>query len=519
MMDDYEVWEPTIIGNYLYCITGEDREVLAILDISSPGQPKLVKEVEGAFYDVVCVTSNSQYICCLTDNGGISLIDISDPLNADCVGSFYDEYEISQIVLSKDSKYLYGRRTGSSEFYVLSLDPSNPNPVQLIGDYYYVAMGDIDSMFLGPTGRYLYIGTFYGLFVVDISKPDAPDTVRKIGLVGDPFDFLYTSNSRLYANAGHNDIMTFDVTDPPNTKWINTIRGIYRPYTISFDNNYTYIGDEWGVAAVNITDLESAYVTSQVFINADWSNGAIEEGNSIIAFSNGKQGNMSKALSVVAPGWPKYESDLHPGNETDGVIVDNYAYLMFGAGFSVYDISNPKSCQHLGVSYTQNSFNHIRYKDGYILSDGNTFYTIDVHDVTQPKIVSSINADDENEYQTWFDDIAVAGNYAYLIREAQDVLDRTLDIFDISSVASPHMVGSMDLGSEGITISYVAGITFMPEKPTGSALSIFTIRLPPQFRRLLKRIANRARCRESICMAPAMRAWRFGNCGRAAFFI
>jgi hypothetical protein len=140
----------------------------------------------------------------------------------------------------------------------------------------------------------------------------------------------------------------------------------------------------------------------------------------------------------------------------DVAVSGNYAYVAGGyPGLQVIGVSDPANPQRIGgygssgkstgVAVSGN-YAYVTLTTGYSCGDNGACYpsasqldVIDISDFSNPRSVGSY------EPTEWARQVAVSGNYAYLI------FDRSLEVIDVSDPGNPQRVGGYDVS--GFSIS------------------------------------------------------------------
>lgn len=136
----------------------------------------------------------------------------------------------------------------------------------------------------------------------------------------------------------------------------------------------------------------------------------------------------------------------------EGVYIDgNYLYTAGGVGgFQIYDISdpaNPAWFNWVDIEYSSN----IVVDNGYAYVMGPTsIYIIDIDPLESAYVVSTISS------LNWADGIAVSEGYVYITRHI-----KFLDIYDVSSPASPQLVKSLDMPNYTVDVVVSADYAYV----------------------------------------------------------
>jgi hypothetical protein len=147
----------------------------------------------------------------------------------------------------------------------------------------------------------------------------------------------------------------------------------------------------------------------------------------------------------------------HLGGRSEAVFAEgDYAYINFGPGFAVVDVSNPAQPIRAGYTMLPGLIKQIQVVEGYayVITQPGGFFIVDISAPTSPQTVGSYKPSD------LFNGVAVAGNYAYIAAEPQwDGNQQTgggLHLVDISSPAAPRAIGLYASGSAVTDVAVLA---------------------------------------------------------------
>ncbi len=149
-----------------------------------------------------------------------------------------------------------------------------------------------------------------------------------------------------------------------------------------------------------------------------------------------------KIYDISTPTNPTLIGSYNSTNELIGFkVVGNYIYFVEGQVFKILDISNPVAPTLKGsINISTNSFSSFldvsgNYAYVYVAFATNSFTIIDISDKNSPTKVTDYNVGNGGHSG------AVSGNYAYLS------VDKDLKIFDISTPATPSLVGQIQVSA------------------------------------------------------------------------
>jgi len=185
-----------IAGNYAYL--SDPNGGLRILDISDPTSPSLVGQVTGLgqVYDVA-ISGNYAYLA--SRARGLDIVDISNPAAPFPAGN-YDVEQVDVTGVDVQGNYVYICGEDNYYHYFLKiLNISNPTSPSLVGNFRDLP----DHWDLDVEGNYAYITAWeFGLQIVNISNPSAPTLAGGYDTPGDAWDITIHDNHAYIADGG-----------------------------------------------------------------------------------------------------------------------------------------------------------------------------------------------------------------------------------------------------------------------------------------------------------------------------
>jgi hypothetical protein len=250
-----------IIGNYAYIADYDGG--LRIINISNPSSPSEV----GYFYDNrtmvdVCIQGNYAYVAS-SSYQGLKIIDISNPSSPYQVGYLESPWDDSYgIAISDTLVYQNFRDRG---FCVINVStPSNPVEIGRLS-----ISGDQGRLI--KEGNFVYTVCEVGNKIINISDPTNP---TEIGEFGDPFHYsnfinVAKSGNYIYTFEGV-DMWIYDVSNPQNPIQINEYflgygnsgYGIDIIDTVAYVSYFNSPENHGGILAVKISDPSTPYIVA-----------------------------------------------------------------------------------------------------------------------------------------------------------------------------------------------------------------------------------------------------------------
>ena len=180
-------------------------------------------------------------------NGGLTIIDISNPSNPIYVGSVKSS---SYLWFPSDvqvvGKYAYVTAFRSNSLTII--DVSNPSNPVIVG--WYKNSTNLDgARYLKIVGKYAYVtASAMGLSIIDISNPANPTFIKRYSTGIIVTAGVYVSSNYAYVTSSDQDkLVKINISDPLNPFWV----GEYQ--------SSTYLDGAWGVYVSG----NYAYVTAQ----------------------------------------------------------------------------------------------------------------------------------------------------------------------------------------------------------------------------------------------------------------
>jgi len=252
-----------IVGNYAYVADYDGG--LRIIDISNPTSPNEVGYYDDndRTYDVY-VSGNYAYIA--NYDYGLRIINISNPSSPYQVGYLTSPWEWSYGLTMVDSIVYQGFRGWG--FSIISVsDPSNPQEIGRYGSSGWWGK-------LIKFGNYVYIISQAGGYIFDISDPTDPLFVKcfdsYLGFQDDDHLVHIAKESNYLFTYDFNELKIFNVSDLENPVLINEYNIGYanRGYGIAVKDSFAYVtfyndsDDKGGILEINVSNLTAPYATS-----------------------------------------------------------------------------------------------------------------------------------------------------------------------------------------------------------------------------------------------------------------
>ncbi len=422
-----------------YAYVGEGPQ-LTILDLSAPATPSVVGKTTPMPDNILDIVVNGDYAYVADSEGGLRIVDVSDPTQPHEVGTY-----------GTSGVYANGVAVSNSTAYVTSgsglqvVDVSDPAHPAEVGAYYISGRGYTNDVVV--SGGTAYVADRWGgLRVMDVSDSANPSEISSYDMSGHAQD-VFISGSTAYV-ATTEGLRVMDVSDSANPSevgaydtpiWIST-EGVYvsgsTAYIVGSTNVPNYDGWLWVVDVSNPTNLSeiSAYDTSGGSMG-------VYVSNSIAYVAAGPHGGL-RMIDVSDPTQPReVGAYVTPGAVNDIDVSGSFVYAVDVGGLRVVDVSDPTQPRTVGDHYISRpgyaSGVAVSSSMAYVVGCNGSFlyldglWVMDVSDPVHPSKVSFHHTPGEAQ------DVFVSGSIAYV------ATTEGLRVMDVSDPANPNEVSNM----------------------------------------------------------------------------
>lgn len=280
-------------------------------------------------------------------------------VNVEMVGSYATANPAEGVAILDKYAYVIGSsyEDGANDYiaFLDIVDITNPFSPKLTGRF----GGGLDSRAfdVAVSGKYAYVATTRGLYIVDISNPSSPTGVSK---VDNTYDATDVSISGYYAyviiNSGDFDdqkgyLEIVDISNPVSPRIVGSYETDSLAESISLSGKYAYITTGNGVMIVDTSNPLAPTLAGSYDITGGATDVAII-GKYAYVFSTHYDGIMNDdvidiyIIDITNPSSPKLvssfvENNYGYGYPYDVAISGNYAYIANGNGLAIVDVSNP----------------------------------------------------------------------------------------------------------------------------------------------------------------------------------
>lgn len=259
------------------------------------------------------------YAYIANDQGGLQIVDISNPESTFVTGHYFHQTNIQGVVVRDSFAYLAlaaGPPNNGGMLIVNVIDPESPTFVGQDNWFYgYNVFAPANDT------KYVYIAARYWFIVEDVSWPQYPSYARRFATPGNVHN-LFAIDSLVYLACEQMGLIIYNLHNPDSTAKISETDTPSNARDVYVTNGNAYIAD--GYDGLVIIDVSDPY--NPIFIN-----------------------------SFDTPGYAQ------------GIFVDGkLAYIADGtSGLKIVDISDPENPVLYGELETPYAYN-VMVKDGLV---------------------------------------------------------------------------------------------------------------------------------------------------------
>lgn len=310
---------------------------ITVFDVSDPKNITMISEIgELSQFEDVAVVGDYAYLCDV--KRGLKILDLSAEPGHEIVSELPFEKSDRGLLLAHDD-YLYIANRSNLMIATIS-DILNP---ELVANY--SAGCPISSLYV--FNDYLFMGSDFwnmcDLRIVDISKPSAPELLKKINSGVERFADITIEDRFMYAASHKTGIKVFDIGDISNPIFISSY-DTESAEDIEVQGGYAYVADyEAGLMIFDVSNPDTiSFVTSIIpdkYRNTFYGGQSLElalRGNYAFLFSPLQ--NMVFSVDISDPRNPAFVGSY--ANFTDAThfqVTDDYIYIPSKNGLMVIE--------------------------------------------------------------------------------------------------------------------------------------------------------------------------------------
>jgi hypothetical protein len=326
-------WSPVCMAGGYLCLNGLG---LSLWNISDPSLPVKVAECDTLCYSSHAVLSGNR-IYRATDDSGIHIIDMSDPLHPSLVAAF-DTGSCGAIAIS-GNRVVVAKSPGFHFWNVA-------NPAQPVFEGGYSFETYFRNIACCRTLLCIGDGEQYNpaLRIVDIANPSTPTEVGSCGVKGF-FDRMAIRDTYGYVAGGCRALRVLDLTDPAHLVEIGQSQAGCGSSDVAVRGNQAYLAaGSMGLLAYDIQDPAHPESLATLSGNIDYIQRVVMVGDYGYVLDGG-HGLLT--FAVDAQGVPVYVDTTH-GSTGCFAAANGYLYLGANRSFWIYSLADPAAPQRIG---------------------------------------------------------------------------------------------------------------------------------------------------------------------------
>ena len=379
-----------IEDGYAYMSNGD----LAILDVRSPQQPRLVATVlTPGLAASVKVQDGYTYVADM--QGGISIVDVHNPQQPQLVSRHITSDKAMNLALSGDMLYVADGHGG-----LQSIEAKNPTQPQWVNQY--DVSGFAHAVYVSDSSAYIADGAG-GLKVVETAIPTESFIKDSHSVEGSAYD-VWVQEDHAYVATGEGGLAIIDISDSPRT--VQHIKTADLAWGIAISGHYAYVcAGELLIA--DISKPAQARIVARID-TPGYAYRAKVAGN--YAYVAALEGGL-QILDVANPHNPITVGSYNPDGVVKAVdVFENHVYIAESrSGLQILDINNPQKPELAGIYITEPDTVDVQIKYGYAYLLGRkSLEVLNIGNPIDPELV------EEFDHLDWAGGLFVRGNYIYV---------------------------------------------------------------------------------------------------------
>ncbi len=316
-----------VLGTVAYLATTYSNELYTV-DISNPVSPRILGNVALPLPVDVAVYHNYAYVADLGD--GLVVVDVSKPASPKIVGSEAMDWATS-VAVSDTIAYVGSDEGGN----VALIDVANPGALRPIGSAGCTGL-------VGGTavrGAMVYVATFQGLDVIDVTNPNSPPIRANLALPGYGADIV-TSGSTAYVADSDGGVQIVDVSTPTSPRSLGAVATPDACCGVATAGQYLYAADySAGLHVIDISYPAAAHIVGSVSLPGE-ANDVEVSGN--YAYVAGVEAGLV-VVDILNSLVPAFLGNVAFSDAAVAVAVSGTTPYVAaeGAGLQVVDCSRP----------------------------------------------------------------------------------------------------------------------------------------------------------------------------------
>lgn len=236
-------------GDYAYI--ANDQGGLQIVDISNPESPFIVGSyISQKSYQGVAVRDSFAYVAVAASDGGVAIFNVHNPDSIILLGQDPSFYAYRIIAPEGDSQYIYI----AARYWFIVEDVTWPQYPSFIRRF--ATPGNVHSLFVVDSMVYLACEQM-GLIIYNLNHPDSTAKIGEIDTPSNARDIFVWAN-KAYIADGYGGLVIIDVSEPDNLELLGSYDTPGYAQGIFVEDNLAYIADgSEGLKVFDISDSQS----------------------------------------------------------------------------------------------------------------------------------------------------------------------------------------------------------------------------------------------------------------------
>ncbi len=419
---------------------------LQVIDISDPASPVFVDS--WAFQDYAKDVVVAGDLAFLAYNGyGLVIIDISNPANLSSVGIYDTPYQASGVAVSGNTAFV-ADVAGGLQIIDIS-NPSNPGFVSSIDTPGYPTTVEV-------VGDFAYVGDGINLRVIDITDISSPLLVGSCETPGGTSDVAIAGNLA-FVSGSSSGLQVVDISDPASPVLIGGYDTPGIAYGVTVSGDLAFVADNLdGIQVIDISDPTNPVLVGNYDSPSYSRDVAVDGALAFVADASGGLLILEVRRSTTPVLVASYDT---PGIPMEIALDGDHAFVAGNQnGLQVFDISDPASPVLVGNATPQSTTRSVAIAGDYAFT-AEGFAGLQVLDISDP--LNPTFAGDFN-LPGYAHDLAVAGNHVILANDAGG-----LDVIDISDPTLTQFVINYDTPGAALYIEIAGDHAYVADGPAG----------------------------------------------------
>jgi hypothetical protein len=333
-----------------------------------------------------------------------------------------------------------------------------------------------------------YVG---GLQVVDVTDPNTPIALGNVfEWLEDPLDVAIVGSTAFVAAGGGSFgdagyVQMIDVANPAVPAVVGFVSTSGPAWGVAVGGGYAcvisnLVGKIYdyptSVQVINVTHPDPVPIFGDIYMPGPVYDVALSGRYACITV----YGYGFYVIDVLDPFFPAIVGSVEtPGNARGGLeVVGHFAYVMDGddygqpAGLRIIDFKNPSAPQIVGSVDIPSGANDVAVSGNYAYVISSGLRVIDISNPTAPAIVGGV------EVPGVPNSVDVSGKYAYV--GSVDFIGQQggLQVIDVSNPAAPVVVASMDTPGSGCDVAVLGDYAYIADRSVFQVIDISTPESP-----------------------------------------